>query len=129
MPGNKFPVPAEDCLGSRNGGQLIEYLPSQDLAFDGQAPTLVVIKEDPFLPELLSEDSIFCYEVLDSILLATIDPAHEDQEQKLPRLKLRFHVPPNERLKSAASRIISPLSSVGNAETGIHFKSFRHSHL
>jgi hypothetical protein len=114
---------------SRNLGRLIEHLASENFAYDGQAPTLVVIKKDPFLPELLSEDLILCYEVLDSILLATIDPAHEDQEQKLPRLKLRVHVPPNARLKSAASRIIGPLSSVGNTETGIHFKSFRRSHL
>jgi hypothetical protein len=122
-------MPAQDRFGSRDRSQLFEYLVSQDLAFDGQAPALVVIQEDPFLPELLSENSILRYEVLDSVMLAAIDPACEDQEQKLPRLKLRFHVPPDARQKSAASRIIRPLSSVGNAETGIHFKSCRHSHL
>jgi hypothetical protein len=94
-----------------------------------QGKTLIAIKEDSLLPELFSEDSILRYEVLDSVLLATIDPTCQDQEQKLPRLKLRFHVPPDARVRSAASRIVSPLSSVENGDTGIHVKLCCHGYL
>jgi len=88
VPGNEFAMPAEDRIRSHDGGQLLEHLAPEDLAFDGQAPALVVVKEDSLLPELLSEDPILRYEVLNSVLLSTIDPACQDQEQELPRLKL-----------------------------------------
>ena len=88
VPGNEFAMPAEDRIRSHDGGQLLEHLAPEDLAFDGQAPALVVVKEDSLLPELLPEDPILRYEVLDSVLLSAIDPAYRDQEQELPRLKL-----------------------------------------
>jgi len=87
VPGNEFTMPAEDRIRSHYGGQLLEHLAPEDLAFDGQAPTLVVVKEESPLPELLSEDAIFGKEVVDSLLLSAIDPAREDQEQELPWLK------------------------------------------
>ena len=88
VPGNEFAMPAEDRIRSHDGGQLLEHLAPEDLAFDGQAPALVVVKQDSLLPELLSEDPILRYEVLNSVLLSTIDPACQDQEQELPWLKL-----------------------------------------
>ena len=88
-----------------------------------QAPARVVVKEDSLLPELLPENPILRYEVLDSILLSAIDPAREDQEQELPRLKLRFHLPPDARLRSAASEIDGSLSSVEHGSTRVRTKS------
>ena len=90
------------------------------------APALVVVKEDSLLPELLSEDPILRYEVLDSVLLSAIDPAREDQEQELPWLKLRFHVPRDARLRSAASGIVSSLSSVERGPAGVRVKLCRY---
>jgi hypothetical protein len=122
-------MPAEDRIRSRDGSQLVEHLAPEDLTLVGQAPALVTVKEDPLLPELLSEDPILRNEVLDSVLLSAIDLAREDQEQELPRLKRRFHVPPDERLKTAASGIDGPLSSVERGETRACFKSCRYSCL
>jgi hypothetical protein len=88
VPGDEFPMPAEDCIRSHDADQLLEHLAPEDLAFDGQAPALIIVREDSLLPELLSEDPILRYEVLNSVLLSAIDPAGQDQEQELPRLKL-----------------------------------------
>jgi hypothetical protein len=71
-------MPPEDRIRSRDGGQLLEHLAPGDLAFDSQAPALVVVKEDSLPPELLSEDPILRYEALDSSLLSTMDPARKD---------------------------------------------------
>jgi hypothetical protein len=45
-----------------------------------QLPALVVAQEDSLLPQLLSEDPILRYEVLDGVLLSAIDPSRKDQE-------------------------------------------------
>ena len=62
-------------------------------------------------------------------MLTAIDPAREDQEQELPRLKLRFHVPPDARLRSAASGIVSPLSSVDHGGMRTRVKLCCYSYL
>ena len=72
VPGNEFPLPAEDRIRSDDGGQLLEHLAPEDLAFDGQAPALVVVKEDSFFPEPLSEDPVLRKQVLDGVLLSAI---------------------------------------------------------
>ena len=97
VPGNEFAMPAENRIRSHDGGQLLKHLPPEDLAFDGQPPPLVVVEQDSVLPELLSENPILRQEVLDGVLLSAIDPAGQDQEQQLPRLKQCLHVPPDAR--------------------------------
>ena len=67
-------MPAEDRFGSHDGGKLVEHLAPEDPALDGQAPALIVVKEDSPLPELLYEDPILRYEVLDSVLSSVPDP-------------------------------------------------------
>jgi len=90
-------MPAEDGIRSDDGGKLVEQLAAEDLAFDGEPTALAIVEEYSFLSELLPEYVILSEEVLDDALLPAIDPASEDQEQQLPRLKLRFHVPPDAR--------------------------------
>ena len=90
-------MPAENRIWSRDVGQMLEHLPSENPAFDGQAPPLVVVEQDSALSELLSQNSILGKEVLDGVLLSAVDPAGEDQKQQMPRLKLRPHVSPGMR--------------------------------
>ena len=59
VPGNEFPMPPQDCFGSHDGGKLVEHFAPQDLAFDGEAPALVVVEQDSVFSELLSEDPVF----------------------------------------------------------------------
>jgi hypothetical protein len=95
--GHEFSMPAQDGFGSHDGGKLIEHLAAEDLAFDGKPASLVVVEEYSFLSELLPEYPILSEEVLDGVLLPAIDPAGEDEDQQVPWLKLRFHVPPDAR--------------------------------
>jgi hypothetical protein len=129
VPGNELAMLPEKRIWSHNAGQLLKHLPPEDLAFDSQAPTLVVVEQDSFLSELLSEDSILCQEVLDGVLLTAVDPAGEDQEQQMPWLKLGLHVPPDARFRSGGSGIAGSLSSVPNMAQAVPGKSRCFSHL
>ena len=95
MPGDQLAMPPKNRIRSHDGGQLLEHLAPEDLAFDGQAPALVVVKEDSPLPELLSEHAILGLKVLDDFLLSLIDPACQDQEQQLPGFQRSPHISPN----------------------------------
>jgi hypothetical protein len=84
--GDEFAMPAQDRVRSNDPGQLPEHLPPEDLAFDSQAPPLVVAEQDSLLPELLSEHAILGQDIFEGVLLSAIDPAGQDQEQQLPWL-------------------------------------------
>jgi len=55
--------------------------------------------------------------------------AREDQEQQVPWLKLRFHVPPEARFRSRASGIVGYLSRVAPSVACVRGKTRRYSHL
>jgi hypothetical protein len=95
VPGNEFPMPPQNCFGSHNGYKLIEPLAPEDFAFDGEPPALVVVEQDALFAEILSKDPIFSQKVIDGLLLSTIDPPGEDQEQELPWLQKGLHISPN----------------------------------
>jgi len=61
------------------------------LAFDRQASALVIIEEDSALADLFLEDLILGAKVLDDLLLLPIDPACQDDEEQLLRLKNEVH--------------------------------------
>jgi hypothetical protein len=50
-----------------------------------QAP--IVIEQDSFFAEFLSDYAVFRQEVIDGLLLSTIDPTGKDREQELPWLQ------------------------------------------
>jgi hypothetical protein len=95
VPGNEFPMPSQDCFGSHDGDKLVEHFAPEDFTFDGEPPALVVVEQDALFAEILSKDPIFSQKVIDGLLLSTIDPPGEDQEQELPRLQKGFHISPN----------------------------------
>jgi hypothetical protein len=92
-----FPVPAQNGIGSHDRGHLLEHLPSEDFAFHSQAPPLIIVEQNAFPAEFLSEHAIFGSKVLDDFLLSMVDPAREDQKQQLPGLQKGFHISPNVR--------------------------------
>jgi hypothetical protein len=47
--------------------------------------TLLISEAEPLPAELLTQGSIFLLEIFDYVLLVPIDPASEDQHQKLER--------------------------------------------
>ncbi len=127
--GDELAMPAEDGIRSDNGGKLVEHLAAEDLAFDGEPTSLAIVEEYSFLSELLPEYVILSEEVLDGVLLPAVDPASEDQEQQLPWLKLRFHIPPDARLTSGASGIVGYVSSVAPSVSCARGKTCRHNRL
>ena len=66
--GLEFSMPAKDGFGSHDGGKLVEHLAAEDLAFDGEPASLVVVEENSFLSELLPEYPILSEEVLAGVL-------------------------------------------------------------
>jgi hypothetical protein len=74
VPGNEFPMPPQNCFGSHDCGKLVEHLAPEDLAFDGEPPALVVVEQDAFFAELLSEDPVFRQQVIDGLPLSKLRP-------------------------------------------------------
>ena len=58
VPGDEFAVPTENSIRSHDGSELLEHLAPEDLSFDSEPPSLVIVEEYPFLPELLLENVI-----------------------------------------------------------------------
>jgi hypothetical protein len=79
-------VPAEDGVRREAGTDLAEDLPTEDLAFDRQAPSLVVVEPDsPFAVGFL-QHLVLGAKVLDHFLLLPVDQAGEDGQEEVPRL-------------------------------------------
>jgi hypothetical protein len=122
-------MPAKDGFGSHDGGESVEHLAAEDLAFDGEPASLAVVEEYSFLSKLLPEYLILSDEVLEGVLLPAIDPAGEDEEQQVPWLKLRFHVPPDARFRSGASGVAGYLSRVAPSVSCVRDKTRRYNRL
>jgi hypothetical protein len=52
---------------------------------------LIVIEQDSPFTELFPEDLVLRAQILDDLLLLTINPAGENEQQKLPGLKDEVH--------------------------------------
>ena len=61
----------------------------------GQAGALIVIEQDMFLAEHLSEHLAFDPQVIEHLLLLSIDPASKNHEEELPRLQDKAHGEPD----------------------------------
>ena len=73
---HEFSMPAKNGFGSHDGGEFVEHLTAEDLAFDGEPASLAVVEEYSFLSELFLEYLILSEEVLDGVLLpGLIQPA------------------------------------------------------
>ena len=49
----------------------------------GPPASLVVGEPEATSAELLAEDAVLCLEVLDDVLLATVDPTGDEQDEEL----------------------------------------------
>ena len=64
---------------------------------------MVVIEQNATLADLFPEDLVLGLQILVDLLLLSIDPAGEDNEQKLPRLQNEVHGRPDAVTKPIAS--------------------------
>ena len=67
-PNGWLTVAGDVRTGTDSGDSALEVL-----AFHGQAPALIVVKEHSFFPEFFSEDPVLRYEVLHGVPLSAID--------------------------------------------------------
>ena len=88
-------MPAQNRIRSHDRRHLLEHLPTENLALDGQTASLVIIEHDTFFAEFLPKHAILSSKILDDVLLSMIDPAGQDQEQQLPGLQKGLHISPN----------------------------------
>ena len=65
--------------------------PIRSLAFDSEPFSLIVFEQDSLLVKLLFEHLVLDAQVFNDLLLLTVDPASENDEVELPRLKNEIH--------------------------------------
>ena len=84
-------MPAQESVGSDDRGQLVEGFAAQRLALEGQASALVIIQENATLAELFSQHLILSQQILDRVLLMSVDPTGQDEKQELPGHQHEVH--------------------------------------
>lgn len=88
---DQLPVPPEQSIRGHQSLYLEEPSSSDPLGHDGESAALLIGKPESLSGQLRAQYSVtrklrfLLLEVLDHILLASIDPASEDQHQKLQR--------------------------------------------
>ena len=80
--GDQKPVPAQDRVRCHDAGDVRETLPSEGLPFHGESPPLIVGEANASRAVCRAEDPVLLQQVLDDVLLLSIDPAGEQQEQE-----------------------------------------------
>lgn len=74
---------ARRCGGA--GPDLVDALPTENLAFNVQPSMLVVVEQNASWSAFLFEHLDFCPEIIDPLSLRAIDPVGEDDQQQLLR--------------------------------------------
>ena len=116
------PMPPENGVGSEQRADLLETLPAEKLAPHRQSPSLVIVEQDPFLADLLLESPVLCNRVMDHLLLLALDPADQDEETDVPRLKNEVHWSANvvKRWKARHLDAVPTSHQVALAKLGSH---------
>ena len=86
LPGDEFSMPSQERVRCDDRGQLVEGFAAERLALESQASALVIVQEDSALTELFPQYLIFSQQILEGVLLVSVDPTGQDEKQKLPGL-------------------------------------------
>ena len=76
-------VPAQDGVGSDDGGDACENAATENLALRSESAALVIRESESLAAQLLLQDTVLLDEVVDDLRLMTIDPAGERGEEEL----------------------------------------------
>ena len=87
-------MPSQNSVRCEQGSDLLELFAAKELAFDCQSTSLVIGQQDSLLAELLFKNGILGAKVLNDVLLLSIDPTGQDQNEQLPRFQTKL--PPAE---------------------------------
>ena len=83
--GDQLSVPTQKRIGCDNAGKLPQGRASHDLGLLCEPSSLGVREAQPFVAHLFTEYAVLLLEVIDCILLGTIDPTRPHQQQKPQR--------------------------------------------
>src|SRR5262245_62063357 len=84
---------AQDRIWRHDSRHLPQDPASESLALRRQPTALVIAPADTASPQLLPKGAILLYQVVDHVLLATIDPASPGDEQKPQGQRIGRHPP------------------------------------
>ena len=82
--GDEHAVPTQDRIRGEQRADFLKTFATEDFALDRESAPLVVTEKNAFLPKLLFQHLVFGPQVLDCLLLLTVDPRCEDQNEELP---------------------------------------------
>lgn len=85
LSGDQLTVPSEQSIWRHQGLYLGEASPADLFGLNRESSTLLIREAEPLPAELLPQGTIFLLEIFNHVLLVSIDPASEDQHQKLQR--------------------------------------------
>ena len=74
-------MPSQDCVRCEQSPNLLELLATENLPFDGQAATLVIGQQDSPFNELLHQNSTLGFELINPLLLLSVPPIGNDQQE------------------------------------------------
>ncbi len=89
--GHQQAIPTQDRVGREQGANLFQPFATEDLALDRNSTPLVIAEQDTLLANFLFEHLVLGPQILDCLLLLTVDPGCQNQEQQLPRLENEAH--------------------------------------
>ena len=74
-------IPAEDCVGRDDGGDLVQDLAAESFALGSESTALVIGQLQSSATQLLLENSVLLDEVVDDLGLVSVHPAGERREE------------------------------------------------
>jgi hypothetical protein len=83
-------VPAKNRFRRKDAAYLDQCFPSQNLALNGQPPSLSIREKYSLLADFLPQNSVFGNQIFNGMLLLLIDPARQNEKKHLPGRQNRF---------------------------------------
>jgi hypothetical protein len=75
-------MPAQDRVRCHDRGNPTQQPSAEPMPFRCETGALVILQAQAMALQLLSENAVLLYEVLDHVLLVPINPSSDGQEQK-----------------------------------------------
>ena len=83
-------MPVEDRIRSKQSANFRQSFVAKHFRFNGKPPALIVAQQYPLARELFLQNSILSLQVVNDIVLLSIDPARNDHQHQLPRFQCTF---------------------------------------
>ncbi len=79
-------MPSQEGFRCDDPCQITQAAKPEDLPFNGQSTSLIVVEQNPFLADDLPQNLILGPQIFDRLLLTAVDPSRDSDQQELPRM-------------------------------------------